>query len=144
MMDDFWRDWLGALFEGMGDMDPAARGALLGCCGKRCAEPTILPALRGLWAENPDVHRFFMAMEPRLPGLKVACVQQGKMYDLLYTQCGCPLHAEGGVNDPALCECSRRSLLWVMQQLFPGQMPEVALLESVLQGAPCCRLRVTL
>ncbi len=144
MMDAFWQDWLGALFQGLHEIEPAARGALLGRCGQRCAAPSILPAYRALRADNPDTHGFFMALETRLPGVKAACVQPGRVYDLVYPACGCPLHTQGGVNDPILCECSRRSLAWVMGELFPGKPPEVTLRESVLLGAPCCRLRVTL
>lgn len=143
-MDAFWQDWLGTLFEGISELEPAARNTLLGRCGQRCAAPAILPAFRALRAANPDVDAFFMALATGLPGLKTERVEPGRAYDLVYPECGCPLHTEGGVTDPTLCECSRRSLAWVMGELFPEQPPEVTLLESVLLGAPCCRLRVTL
>ena len=61
-----------------------------------------------------------------------------------YASCTCPLVAGGGADDPALCECSRRSVLFVLGELFPESAFEVGLEETVLSGGRACRFEIRL
>lgn len=143
-MDGFWQSWFPALVRGLNGLDEPARSAVLGECGRACARPVILPTYRALLEEAGGADAFFTLVGRRINGVATQCVTADAVYDLLYPRCGCPLYEEGGVEDPALCECSRQSLLWLMRELFPDRDPAVEVLESVLCGNPRCRLRVTL
>ena len=143
-MDGFWQSWFPALMRGLNGLDAPARAAVLGECGKACARPVILPTYRALLEEAGGADGFFAMVGRRINGVSTACVQPDTAYDFFYPRCGCPLYEDGGVDDPALCECSRQSLLWLMRELFPDREPSVEVLESVLHGDTRCRLRVTL
>lgn len=49
----------------------------------------------------------------------------------------------GGPGDPGHCECSRQSVLYILETLLPERAVTVETLETVLGGAEKCRFRVT-
>lgn len=60
-----------------------------------------------------------------------------------YPRCLCPQVEAGFVAAPTHCECSRQSILYVLETLLPGREIEVETLETVLAGGAECRFRVT-
>lgn len=60
-----------------------------------------------------------------------------------YPRCLCPQVEAGFVAAPTHCECSRQSILYVLETLLPGREIEVVTLETVLAGGTECRFRVT-
>ena len=144
MMDPFYRGWFAGWTRGMARLNEEQRSAVFSECGRACAAPEILPLYRRLLAAAPDADAFFRAVDAGVEGVAVDAVEPGASYDFLYARCCCPLHTDGGVDDPLLCECSRESLLWLMRSLFPERRPRVEMLESVLAGDGQCRLRVWL
>lgn len=143
-MNPFYRGWFAGWTKGMAKLNEEQRSAVLTECGRVCAAPEILPLYRRMLAAAPDADAFFRAIDAEVEGVAVCAVEPGATYDFCYAQCYCPLHTDGGVNDPLLCECSRESLLWLMRSLFPARAPRVELLQSVLAGDGQCRLRVRL
>lgn len=128
-MDDFYQSWFPALMLGLHTLDGDVRAGVLRECGKACARPTLLPLYRDLLAKAVDEDAFFRSIHRSIAAIDVECVQTGVMYDFCYPECGCPLHTEAGVNDAALCECSRQSLCWLMEELFTNKKPMVEVRE---------------
>ena len=71
-------------------------------------------------------------------------IETGHIYEVGYPKCVCPEVLAGKVNDKAHCECSRQSVLYILQQLLPDKMIAVKTIETVLAGAEKCRFRVTI
>ena len=46
-------------------------------------------------------------------------------------------------RDAAHCECSRQSVLYILEQLLPERHITVRTVETVLGGGTCCRFAVT-
>ena len=49
----------------------------------------------------------------------------------------------GETADAAHCECSRQSVLYILEQLLPEKRITVQTVETVLGGGTCCRFAVT-
>ena len=76
-----------------------------------------------------------------LEGFFARVIQPGRIYEMGYPQCVCPEALE--TRDPAHCECSRQSVLYILETLLPERAVTVEPLETVLGGAEKCRFRVT-
>jgi len=70
-------------------------------------------------------------------------IESGHIYEMGYPKCFCPLVASGFVQSAVHCECSRQSIIYVLQNLLPGKDIKVETIETVLSGAPKCKFRVT-
>lgn len=69
-------------------------------------------------------------------------IEPGHIYEVGYPKCVCPEVLSGKVSDHTHCECSRQSVLYVLQQLLPDKIIAVETIETVLEGAGKCRFRV--
>lgn len=49
----------------------------------------------------------------------------------------------GKTNDVSHCECSRQSIVYILETLMPEKTIEVEIIETVLGGAGKCRFKVT-
>ena len=107
----------------------------------RCVKDTVLPVQMGQFQEcggsldeqyrkYGDTAAFFAEI-----------VEPGRVYEVGYPQCVCPEARE--TRDPAHCECSRQSVLYILETLLPERAVTVETLETVLGGAEKCRFRVT-
>jgi hypothetical protein len=70
-------------------------------------------------------------------------LEPGHVYEMGYPRCLCPDVESGQTKDPALCECSRQSILYVLGNLVPDKDIQVEIRETVLGGAEKCRFKVT-
>ncbi len=70
-------------------------------------------------------------------------IEPGHVYELGYPKCVCPEVLSGKTIDVAHCECSRQSVLYILEQLLPDKMITVEIIETVLTGAKNCRFYVT-
>lgn len=69
-------------------------------------------------------------------------IEKGRVYELGYPRCLCPVATEGFAKEPVHCECSRQSIIYVLQQLLPGREIGVEKMHTVLDGSSECRFRV--
>ena len=60
-----------------------------------------------------------------------------------YPKCFFPEGQNGETADPAHCECSKQSILYILEMLLPGKQVSVEIMETVLDGAQGCRFAVT-
>ncbi|MCD8184566.1 MAG: hypothetical protein LUE99_17570 [Bacteroides sp.] len=70
-------------------------------------------------------------------------IEKGRVYEMGYPRCLCPTVISGFTKAPVHCECSRQSILYVLQKLLPDKEIEVETIETVLSGSEKCRFRVT-
>ena len=107
----------------------------------RCVKNTVLPvqleqfrecgcSLDEQYRKYGDTGAFFAEI-----------IEPGRVYEVGYPRCVCPEARE--TRDPAHCECSRQSVLYILETLLPGKTVTVETGETVLGGAGKCRFRVT-
>ncbi len=108
-----------------------------------CVKDTALPVQMRLFQEcKGDLHtycqkygatEFFFAKE----------IEAGHIYEMGYPKCVCPEALAGG-KDASFCECSRQSMIYVLENMMPQKHIEVEIIETVLSGAEKCRFQVTI
>lgn len=70
-------------------------------------------------------------------------IEPGHIYEIGYPKCVCPEILCGKVDDLSHCECSRQSILYVLENLVPNKKINVEIIEAILGGAKKCRFKVT-
>lgn len=69
-------------------------------------------------------------------------IEPGHLYEIGYPKCVCPEVVCGKKADVVHCECSRQSIIYVLEDLLPDKKIYVETIETVLGGAEKCRFRV--
>ncbi len=71
-------------------------------------------------------------------------LEKGHIYEIGYpvSECVCPMVMSEFAASSVHCECSRQSMLYVLQTLMPEKNIQVELMHSVLTGAKECRFHV--
>lgn len=135
-------EWARWLTDGLEEMEPEIQARVLRNCGRRCAETGVLDWYRRRFQDaGEDLDRFFA--ETSTPGqVEGRVVEPGREYELIFPRCLCDLCAEGGVRSACICECSRQSVLFVMEDLCPGMPVRVEKIATIREGAPQCRFRI--
>ena len=108
-----------------------------------CVKDYVLPMQRQIYEKcGGDFDRIYgEAMNNDMHSGKG--IEPGHIYELGYHKYTCPKVLSGAVNDPEHCQCTRRSILYILHQLEPASMFDVEILETVLQGGEHCRFRIT-
>lgn len=137
------RDYYRLLEQSAAELTPEERGKLYRPCAENCVRTYVLPELRRQFEEcGCDLDRQY-AKYGRSEYFFADVVEPGRVYEIGYPRCLCPMvHAEF-VETPVHCECSRQSILFVYRELLPDRSVRVETLETVLSGAGRCRFRVT-
>lgn len=109
---------------------------------RTCVKDTVLPLQRGQFEACgrclDEQYRRFGDTE----FLKARVIEPGRVYEIGYPACVCPDVLSGRVTDPAHCECSRQSVLYILGELMPDKSIDVETIETVLGGAAKCRFKV--
>ena len=109
----------------------------------RCVRETVLPIQRAQFqacgCDLDAQYRKYGDTE----GFFARVLQPGHRYEVGYPKCVCPEALEGTVTDAAHCECSRQSVLYILEQLLPEKHITVETAETVLSGGTCCRFIAT-
>ena len=109
----------------------------------RCVGETILPIQTAQFQEcGCDLDAQYRKYGDT-EGFFAKILQPGRRYEVGYPKCVCPEVLEGAVTDPAHCECSRQSVLYILERLLPEKRVTVETVETVLNGGTCCRFTVT-
>ena len=141
-MDERILFWFSGFEKGVAAMEPQQREAFFYECGKNCVKQGTLDFYRELYdsaAGNLDI--FFQKVN-EVPGLRAKVLAPGHQYEFCFADCSCMLHTQGYVNTPQLCECSRQSVRFVLETLWPDKNFSVELTASILRGGDMCRLTV--
>lgn len=130
------------LEESIGRLPAEVRARLYRPCAEACVRDGVLLELRRQFEEcGCDLNRQY-AKYGRTPFFFADVIEPGRVYEMGYPRCLCPQVEAGFVAAPTHCECSRQSILYVLETLLPGRVVEVETLETVLAGGSECRFRV--
>lgn len=130
------------LEEAIGQLPVEVRARLYRPCAEACVRDGVLVELRRQFEEcGCDLDRQY-AKYGRTPYFFADVIEPGKVYEMGYPHCLCPQVEAGFTAVPTHCECSRQSILYVLQELLPGRVIEVETLGTVLAGGKECRFRV--
>lgn len=139
----FQKGFVESLERGLDDLPQEERERLYRGCAVACAQGYVLSEQQRRFAEcGGDIDRQFEKYA-RTDFFFSDIIERGRVYEVGYPRCLCPLVETGLTSLPAHCECSRQSILFVMESLLPGKMIRVETLHTVLSGADECRFRVT-
>ena len=108
----------------------------------QCVKDTVLPLQRRQFEACGCSLDAQYKTYGRSEGFFAAVLEPGRVYEMGYPRCVCPEVLQGTVTCPSHCECSRQSILYILQELLPGKEISVEILETVLQGGNECRFLV--
>lgn len=135
-------DWFKGFEKGIARLSPEQRAAFFSECGKNCVNGGTLSIYSKLYEDAEGDMDAFFGMANGLPGVKGEVVEKGRVYHLTFLECTCDLCKKGYVTTPLLCECSRQSVLYSLQSLWPERRFDVKLCHSILQGERDCKIRI--
>ncbi|MDK2866001.1 MAG: hypothetical protein PWP51_275 [Clostridiales bacterium] len=142
-MDQKINYWFNGFEAGIAALDVVQREKLFKACAQNCIQQRSMTYYRQLYdAVDGDLNAFFESLKD-VPGVNCEMIEQNKIYDLCFEKCTCPLHTEGYVKTPMLCECSKQSVLYVMSSLWCELHFDVVLCSTILRGAETCKLKIT-
>ena len=113
------------LEEGIAKLPADVRGALYRPCAVDCVKDVVLTELRRQFEEcGCDLDRQYTKYG-RSEYFFADVIEPGRVYEVGYPRCLCPQVDAGFVDSAAHCECSRQSILYVLEELLPGVLAEV-------------------
>ena len=143
-MDKDLKYWFEGFETGIENMKQQERETLFFECGKRCAKRWVLNLYKDLYDKvNGDMDLFFEELN-KAEGVRAEIVEAGKKYHLIFEKCVCGMHNAGYINSPHLCECSRQSVMYVMNSIAPNEKFDVEICSTILRGGKECRQSITM
>lgn len=112
-MDEFCTAWFRGFTQGLAALPASARETLLSHCASAGAETGARQRYEALFASAGRDRDAFFAHLSEIPGVRGTVLVRGRVYEVIFSHCVCDLHTRFDVDDPALCECSLRSILHV-------------------------------
>lgn len=140
--DGFFSGRFGAFDEGLKAMNGEECGRLFSACAERCAQDAVKNLYRSLADEcggDPDA---FFARLHEIENLRGRVIESGRVYEMVFEECGCDLHTAAKLQCERLCECSLESVRFILKALFPGRSFRVTKLGTILEGNESCRFRI--
>lgn len=133
-------DWFKGFEKGIAKLTTGQREQFFSECGKHCVQCGTLQVYKELYEKaNGNIDAFFSEAN-ELPGVRCETIKKGSVYDLYFMECTCELYKHGYVSTPLLCECSKQSILYVLQSLWKDRTFQVTICESILRGSLHCRM----
>ena len=138
----FFNKWFKGLNDGLEKMDTEECSRLFSKCAQKCACDALKYFYRDLFSEcNGNLDKFFLQVNEQKE-LAGKVIEPGKVYELIFTKCGCPLYTEAEIKSSKLCECSRQSMIYVFQTLVPDRKFKIECIETILSGNSRCCYRI--
>ena len=135
-------NWFKGFEDGIAKLSEEQRETFFRECGRNCVQCGTLQVYKDLYEQAAgDLDRFF-AIADEQPGVRCETVEKDAVYNLYFLECTCELHKRGYVSTPLLCECSRQSILYVLQSLWKDRTFQVTICESILRGCQHCKMRI--
>ena len=142
MDKDFFDKWFEGFGEGLDKMSNEECSRLFSKCAYNCSRDALKNLYRDLFEEcEKDLDRFFVRLEEK-KNVKGRVVESGKIYELIFTNCDCPIHTEAGIETNSLCECPRQSMICVFRELVPERRFHIECVKSILSGDEICCHRI--
>lgn len=135
-------NWFKGFEDGIAKLSEEQRETFFRECGRNCVQCGTLQVYKDLYEQAAgDLDRFF-AIADEQPGVRCETVEKGSVYNLYFIECTCGLYKQGYVSTPLLCECSKQSILYVLQSLWKDRTFQVTICESILRGSQHCKMRI--
>lgn len=135
-------NWFKGFEDGIAKLSEEQRETFFRECGRNCVQCGTLQVYKDLYEQAAgDLDRFF-AIADEQPGVRCETVEKDAVYNLYFLECTCELHKRGYVSTPLLCECSRQSILYVLQSLWKDRTFQVTICESILRGSQHCKIQI--
>ena len=134
-------NWFKGFEDGIAKLSEEQRETFFRECGRNCVQCGTLQVYKDLYEQVGDLDRFF-AIADEQPGVRCETIEKGSVYNLYFIECTCGLYKQGYVSTPLLCECSRQSILYVLQSLWNDRTFRVTICESILRGSQHCKMRI--
>ena len=113
MDKEFFDKWFKGFNEGLDKMSNEECSRLFSKCAYKCACDALKYLYRDLFVDcDKNLEKFFIRVEEK-KNVRGKVVKSGKIYELYFTSCDCPIHTEAGIESNRLCECSRQSMICV-------------------------------
>ena len=139
----FDRAFLETLERSVEALPRQERARLYRHCAEQCAQGYVMGELRRQFVEcGSDLDRQYEKYGSS-DYFFADIVERGRVYELGSPRCLCPRVADSFACPPGHCECSRQSIVYVLETLLPEKTIQVELMHTVLTGAKECRFRVT-
>ena len=140
---DFFDGWFATLGKGLDQLDVNACQRLFSECAKTCAGYVVSNMYREIYDEcEGDLDRFFSHIQ-RIDNVEGNVIEPGKVYELIFRKCECPVHTEAKISSPRLCACSKESMICVFKTLVPDRKFRLEQTSTILGGSNVCRHIIT-
>ena len=107
-----------------------------------CVKDSVLPIHKQIYQKcNGDFDRIFTE-EYNTESYTGKILESGKVYELSYLKCTCPMVQQGLIKKTEHCECSRQSILYILSQLEPSSQFDVLIENTILRGSDRCTFRI--
>jgi len=141
-MDDFIREWFTWFEEGMEVVDDKQKSQFFSKCAENCVKKGVLRMYQEFYEEcGNDLDIFYSSLSVKGYG-EGRVIESQKVYELAFSECTCELSKHGYVKTDQICECSRQSILHIMQSFRDDINFEVERLSTILGGSEECRFLI--
>ncbi|NMP38565.1 MAG: hypothetical protein GX051_10695 [Clostridiales bacterium] len=142
----FNKEFYRALEGSIGSLPQSLREELYRPCAEGCVKRYVLAEQQRQFDECGKNLDLQYEKYGRSPYFFADIIEKGHVYEIGYptAQCLCPMVSSGMAASSVHCECSRQSMLCVLETLLPDRSITVELLHSVLTGEKECRFRVVI
>ncbi len=134
--------WFRGLEAGLETLPEEA--PFFGACAENCLSRGTLDLYKRLQADTGGIPDAFFAALGQIEGVGAEILETGRTYRLIFHTCTCALHGCGYVDTPALCHCSRASILRTLEVLWPDRAAAVETEQTILGGAAACSFHISL
>jgi hypothetical protein len=142
MDEKFFNKWFGALNNGLEKMSIDECSRLFAGCAETCSRDALKYLYRDLFDSCDGNLDMFFTKVGEKKNVEGRVVESGRVYELSFTNCDCPLHTDVNVNSTRLCECSRQSMICVFRNLVPDRDFRIECISSILSGDDKCCHRI--
>ncbi len=119
------------------------QGVIFKRCAASCVTKYVLPALKSRCEKCGSNLDLFFSEQDNSEYSFQRVIEKGRVYEMGYPRCLCFMHDMGFAKSKIHCECSRQSIIFVMNELFPDNDFAVETIGTVLGGADKCTFKIT-
>jgi len=144
LKDKFLDYWFDGFNKSIEQLDNEARENIFRECGKACSDSYTKQIYLDEYNSAKSLNDFLDRLKNRFPEVSFKVIKENETIELTYNFCACDLVNDGYISSPLMCECSRQSLLYNWSSIFGEGNIEVELLQSILEGKPCCKFLISI
>ena len=142
MKDKFLDYWFIGFNKSIELLDDESRDNIFRECGKACSDSYTKQIYIDEYNAAESFDDFLNRLKIRFPEVSFKVIEKNEIIELTYNYCACDLVNDGYITSPLMCECSRQSLLYNWSSVFGEGKVKVELLQSILEGKPCCKFLI--